>query len=84
MKSDVRVTWILTISRWEQIPFTEREYIIQLASAYLLQWLGNLIEKEQIGDLAVDLDGLAYINQGKDLETEVKEIWQTYPNITKA
>lgn len=82
MGVDLRVSWLKLITSWEQISFSHTEQVMSMTSAYLLQWLGEIIEKEQIGDLPVDLDGGAYITKGKDLEDKIQALWDAFPNVT--
>jgi len=84
MGGDLRITWIKNITVWEEVPFSHRDDVISLASAHLLKWLGNLIEKEDVGDLPVDVDGQAMIDDGKALETKIEEKWAKFPQITTA
>jgi hypothetical protein len=84
MGVDLRISWLMGVTSWDQISFSHTEEVMSMTSAYLLQWLGGLIEREQIGDLSVDLDGRSYIEQGKELETKIQDIWNSFPQVTTA
>ena len=84
MSGDLRVTWLKTITLWDEVPFSHKENVMAMASAHLLKWLGGLIEKEDVGDLPVDVDGRAMIDEGRDIEKIIKEKWAAFPQITTA
>lgn len=83
MSGRLKVTWLKTITMWEEIPDSHKEDVMSLASGFLLIWLGGLIEKGSIGDLPVDIDGQAMIDDGKDLKKEILDKWASYPQVTK-
>jgi hypothetical protein len=72
------VKWASLSSDFNDIDFRRKREVQDLASAYILKYLGELRIQGEMSDLPVAFNGATFIDRGEKLEDKTIEKWQSF------
>jgi hypothetical protein len=77
----LQINWCKYSTDFNQIPFKRKKEVQDLASAFVLEYFGNLRLQGEMPELPVQFDGQMLIDRADKLKEKVITAWEEFPKI---